>query len=180
MQRYFWHLLLLGGVSACVAMPTEALAQGSKKEMSTDKVTIAGASSAIFKHWKKETPADKAVVAKFDLGKPKEMEKSDTAELTFIKVEGKKTMAEILSDEAKLIKDEKAKPRDPTDVTAGPMKGKQVYVVGTPTGKTERFRLVSTVLDTPDGLYIVRLWGPSQLLGVHQPDVDQFLKAFKK
>ncbi len=178
MQRFVGQAVLLGGLLAWAILPSFVGAQ-SKKNMSKETVEIAGAKSAIFEHWKKDAKPDKGVVVKFDLGKPKEMEKSDSADLTIIKVEGKKSMQELLSDEAKLIKDEKAKPRDPVDVTAGTLKGKQVYVVGTPTGKTERFRLISTVLDTKDGMYIVRLMGPSPLLGVHQPDVDQFLKAFK-
>lgn len=178
MQRFVGYGLLLGGLLAWAIMPSFLSAQ-SKKNMSKESVSIAGASSNIFEHWKKDPKADKGVVVKFDLGKPKEMEKSDTAELTFIKVEGKKSVEEVLSDERKLMKDEKATVRGPDDFKAGTLKGKQLYVVGTPPDKKERFRLISTVLDTKDGVYIVRLWGPSPLLGVHQPDVDQFLKAFK-
>ena len=178
MRRCVWLGLLVAGLAAWALLPGESAAQ-SKKKMSTEKVTIAGASSAIFEHWKKDAKPDKGVVVKFDLGKPKEMEKSDTAELTVIKVEGKKSVEELLSDEKQLIKDEKATIRGPSDYTAGTLKGKQIYIVGTPAGKSERFRLVTTVLDTKDGMYVVRLYGPSPLLGVHQPDVDQFMKAFK-
>lgn len=178
MQRLVCQLIILGGLLGWAYMPPDLNAQ-SKKKMSTEKVTIAGASSAIFEHWKKEAKPDKGVVVKFDLGKPKEMEKLDSAVLTVIKVEGKKSIEELLSDEKQLIKDEKATIRGPDDIKAGTLKGKQIYIVGTPTGKTDRFRLVTSVLDTKDGLYVVRLYGPSQLLGVHQPDVKTFLDAFK-
>jgi hypothetical protein len=35
------------------------------------------------------------------------------------------------------------------------------------------------LLDTKDGKVLVRVWGPSALMGLHLPDIDMWLKNFK-
>jgi len=176
MQRFVWQLLFLAGLLAWSFAPGDLGAQ-SKKNLSKDTTEIGGAKSAIFEHWKKEKTDDKAVLYKFDLGKPKDMEKGDTAIMTIMKVNG--TEQEIFSDQKQLIKDDKATVVGPDEEKYGALKGKKLYMVGTPSDKKERYRLVAYVFDTKDGKVLVRVWGPSQLMGIHLPDVDMWLKAFK-
>jgi hypothetical protein len=179
MNRLVRMVLLFGGLAILVVAPADIGAQ-SKKQMSKETTEIGGAKSAIFEHWKKDKvdkDKDKDVLYKFDLGKPKDMEKLDTATLTVVKVKG--TDEEIFSSEKQVMKDDKATVRGPDKEKIGPFETRRLYMVGTPPDKKDRFRLVSWVLDTKDGKVLVRLWGPSQLLGIHQPDIDQWLKAFK-
>jgi hypothetical protein len=176
MQRFVWQLLVAGGLLAWAFVPGDLGAQSTKKR-AADTTEIGGAKSAIFEHWKKEKTDDKAVLYKFDLGKPKDMEKGDTATMTIMKVGG--TEQEIFSDQKQLMKDDKATVKGPDEEKYGTLNGKKLYMVGTPSDKKERYRLVAYVLDTKDGKVLVRVWGPSQLMGIHLPDIDMWLKSFK-
>jgi hypothetical protein len=177
MQRFVWQLLFLGGLLAWALVPSDLGAQ-SKAKRGKDMVEIDGAKSAVFDHWKKEkTDDDKSVLYKFDLGKPKDMEKSDPATMTIMKVTG--TEQEIFSNQKQLIKDDKATVRGPDEEKYGKLKAKKLYMVGTPSDKKERYRLIAYLFDTKDGKVLVRVWGPSQLMGIHTPNIDDFLKDFK-
>jgi hypothetical protein len=174
MHRVVMFLTL--GLLAWAVAPGDIGAQSMAKK-SSETTEINGVKSAIYDHWKKEK-ADKPVLYKFDLGKPKDMEKGDTATMTIMAVKG--TEQEIFSEQRQLMKDDKATTRGPDEEMYGKLKGKKLYMVGTPSDKKERYRLIAYLFDTKDGgKILVRVWGPSQLMGIHMPNVDSWLKDFK-
>ncbi|MBY0525782.1 MAG: hypothetical protein K2R98_20485 [Gemmataceae bacterium] len=173
MFRYVWRLCLLVGL--LLALTPQLVEAQSKKERS-ENISVGTAKAAGFKHWKAEK-AEKPE-QKWSLGKPKELEKFDDAILTITEVKG--TKDEIFSTLKKEF-DEKAINR--TDkLKAGPMMGETLFLSGTYTKGAkpqERYRMYAVFLDGKDAKILVKLIGPGQVVGLHQPDLDMFLKELK-
>jgi hypothetical protein len=173
MYRLTCRLLLFGGFLLWAATPS-ADAQ-SKKKRGGPMVEIAGAKSQTFEHWKQEK-SDKGTY-KFDLGKPPDDKTPGKPELTVTPVKG--TEQEIFSDLKQKLAEKDRRITGPEDRKAGPFKARYLYMVGFPPGNKDRYRVIGYLLDTKDGKYLITMAGPSALIGIHQVDVESWLKDFK-
>jgi hypothetical protein len=183
MHRYLLGALLLGGL-VCV-LTAESRAQSMKK-LGGPTIEIDGLKSQAYEHWKSEK-VDKPVLFKFTMIKTKDMPKDlEDGELLIMPVaDGAKALEEL-----KTSWDGKATTRT-QELTGSKLKGTMFFGSGTflkkpkpdssitEAKKMPKWRVVAWTVKSGKDDVLIQLSGPVDVVGLHRPDVEAWLKNFK-
>jgi hypothetical protein len=181
MYRFLFRMLLLGGLVAWLGSAPESNAQ-SKKKIGGPTVDLEGMKSQVYEHWKVQK-AEKPTLYKFLL--PKDLKTDqDAADLTIHEVSGK-------PDD--VIAGWKGKFTPPKGFDIDKISRTETFKVGGATvtrfatqgsyndgkKKYDDYRMLAYVFQVKDKEYGVELVGPFKTVGLHMPDLDTWIKAFK-